>query len=500
MVFEQRSEEIVGDAASRAGSLRRTFLAEGGLGLGAIALGELLGHPSSASANPESSRAAAGVSADAALAGVHHPPKAKRVIYLFQSGGPSQMDLFDHKPLLNERHGTELPDEVRGGQRLTGMSGHQASLPLAGSPFRFARHGESGAWMSELLPHTAKIADDLCVVRSMHTEAINHGPGVTFLQTGSMFPGRPSLGAWLDYGLGSANENLPGFVVMVTKDKRGQPLFSRLWGNGFLPSRHQGVRFRSGDEPVLYLANPEGVDAASRRSALDRLRELHQISLQRTGPDPQIDARISQYELAFRMQASIPEAIDFRDEPEHVLRDYGPDVTSPGSFAANCLLARRMAERGVRFIQLYHQGWDHHGGLPKALPRQCRETDQASAALIRDLKRTGLLDETLVIWGGEFGRTNYCQGKLTADSFGRDHHPRCFSIWMAGGGVRGGTVVGETDPYGYNIVDRPVHVHDLHATVLHLLGIDHERLTYKYQGRQFRLTDVHGRIVDEVLA
>lgn len=479
---------------------RRAFLSEGGLGLGAIALGELLGRPSSALGNPEASRAGGGVSGDAALARVHHRPKAKRVIYLFQSGGPSQMDLFDHKPLLNERHGTELPEEVRGGQRLTGMSGHQASLPLAGSPFRFSRHGESGAWVSELLPHTAKIVDEMCVVRSMHTDAINHGPGVTFLQTGSMFPGRPSLGAWLDYGLGSENENLPGFVVMVTKEKRGQPLFSRLWGNGFLPSRHQGVRFRSGDEPVLYLANPEGIDAASRRSALDRLRELHQISLERSGPDPQIDARISQYELAFRMQSSIPEAIDFRDEPEHVLRDYGPDVKNPGSFAANCLLARRMAERGVRFIQLYHQGWDHHGGLPKALPRQCRETDQASAALIRDLKRTGLLDETLVIWGGEFGRTNYCQGKLTADSFGRDHHPRCFSIWMAGGGVRGGTVVGETDPYGYNIVERPVHVHDLHATVLHLLGIDHERLTYKYQGRQFRLTDVHGRIVNEVLA
>ena len=477
--------------------LRREFLNAGSLGIGAIALGELTRERSVAAASPSHSPAAS-VSAGALLS-PHHRPKAKRVIFLFQSGGPSQMDLLDYKPLLNEKHGTQLPAEVRGGQRLTGMSGHQSSLPLAGSPYRFARHGESGVWMSELLPHTAKVADELCVVRSMHTEAINHGPGITFLQTGSMFPGRPSLGAWLDYGLGSENENLPGFVVMVTKDKQGQPLSSRLWGNGFLPSRHQGVQFRSGPEPILYLRNPDGIDAASRRAALDGLERLHRIQWMQM-PDPQIEAGIVQHELAYRMQASIPAAIDFADEPEHVLRDYGPDVANPGSFAANCLLARRLAERGVRFIQLYHQGWDHHGGLPQALPRQCKETDQPSAALVRDLKRAGLLDETLVIWGGEFGRTNYCQGKLTAKSFGRDHHPRCFTIWMAGGGIRGGTVFGETDPYGYNIVENPIHVHDLQATILHLLGIDHERLTFKYQGRQFRLTDVHGRVVGELLA
>ncbi len=471
--------------------LRREFLQGGGLGLGAIALGELLGQ------SPAAAASSAGVSG--VLASPHHPPKAKRVIFLFQAGGPSQMDLFDYKPLLNEKHGTELPAEVRGEQRLTGMSGHQSSLPLAGSPYKFSQHGGTGVWMSELLPHTAKIADDLCVVRSMHTEAINHGPGVTFIQTGSMFPGRPSLGAWLDYGLGTDNENLPGFIVMVTKDKGGQPLVSRLWGNGFLPSRHQGVRFRSGKEPVLYLQNPAGIDAASRRTALDGLRQLHQMQLAQES-DPQVEARILQHEMAFRMQTSIPEAVDFADEPEHILRDYGPDVNSPGSFAANCLLARRMSERGVRFIQLYHQGWDHHGGLPQALPRQCKETDQPAAALVKDLKRSGLLDETLVIWGGEFGRTNYCQGKLTADSFGRDHHPRCFTIWMAGGGVRAGSLFGQTDDYGYNIVESPVHVHDLQATILHLMGIDHERLTFKYQGRQFRLTDVHGRVLREMVA
>lgn len=470
---------------------RRDMLTQSGLGFGALAMSQMMMDQSlAASSEPKLS---------GTLSGFHHPPKAKRVIFLFQSGGPSQMDLFDHKPLLNKLHGTELPDEVRQGQRLTAMSGNQSSLPLAGSPFKFKAHGDSGIELSDLLPHTATIADDICLVRSMFTEAINHGPGVTFMQTGSQFPGRPSMGAWLDYGLGTENADLPAFVVMVTKNKGGQPLVSRLWGSGFLPSKHQGVRFRSGKDPVLYLSNPDGIDAASRRSAMDALKRLHEIQLAKTA-DSRVENRIAQYELAFRMQASIPEATDFSSESASLLESYGPDVNNPGSFAANCLLARRMAERGVRFIQLYHPGWDHHGGLPKGLPGQCRETDQPSAALVKDLKRCGLLDDTLVIWAGEFGRTNYCQGKLTADDFGRDHHPKCFSIWMAGGGIKPGTVYGTTDDFGYNIAENPVHIHDLHTTILHLLGIDHQRLTYKYQGRQFRLTDVHGSLVNEIIA
>jgi hypothetical protein len=467
--------------------LRRELLNRFGLGLGAMALSQLW-------QNDMARGAAAGV-----LSAVHHPARAKRVIFLFQSGAPSQLDLFDYKPLLNERHGSELPEQVRGQQRLTGMSGNQSSLPLVGSPFKFAQHGDSGAWMSELLPHTARIADDLCIIRSMHTEAINHGPGVIFLQTGSQFPGRPSMGAWLDYGLGSENENLPAFVVMVTKDKGGQPLMAGLWGSGFLPSRHQGVQFRPGADPVLYLRNPEGLNAIARRQQLDALRRLHEMQLA-DQPDPQIETRIAQYELAYRMQASIPEATDLASESAETFALYGEDAREPGTFAANCLLARRLAERGVRFIQLYHQDWDHHGGLPGALPRECRQTDQASAALVTDLKQRGLLDETLVIWGGEFGRTNYCQGKLQPGNFGRDHHPRCFTIWMAGGGIRPGITWGATDPYGYNVVENPVHIHDLQATILDLLGIDHERLTFKYQGRQFRLTDVHGRVVRQILA
>jgi hypothetical protein len=385
------------------------------------------------------------------------------------------------------------------GQRLTAMSGNQSSLPLVGSPYKFSQHGEGGAWLSELLPHTAKVVDELCIVRSMYTEAINHGPGVTFMQTGSQFPGRPSMGAWLDYGLGTENDDLPAFVVMVSKDKGGQPLVSRLWGSGFLPSKYQGVRFRAGADPVLYLSNPPGVDRESKRLMLDALEELHRLKLEET-VDPIVDARIAQYELAFRMQSSIPEVTDLSQEPEHIVELYGEDARNPGTFAANCLLARRLAERGVRFIQLYHQGWDHHGNLPKQLPVQCRETDQASAALIQDLKQRDLLKDTLVIWGGEFGRTNYCQGKLKAGNFGRDHHPRCFSIWMAGGGVKPGITYGETDPWSYNIAENPIHIHDLHATILHLLGIDHERLTFKYQGRRFRLTDVHGRVVEDLLA
>ncbi|MCH2200544.1 MAG: DUF1501 domain-containing protein [Fuerstiella sp.] len=468
---------------------RRRWLQTFGAGLGSFALADLINRPTADAAATSSLSSSA----------VRHIPRARRIIWLFQSGGPSQLDLFDHKPLLKQRHGTQLPAEVRKGQRLTAMSGNQSSLPLAGSPFRFEPHGDSGNVMSELLPRTAQIADELCIVRSMQTEAINHGPGVTFMQTGSQFPGRPSMGAWLDYGLGSENEELPSFVVMVTKGKGGQPLLSRLWGSGFLPSRHQGVRFRSGGDPVLYLGNPGGISAGSKRSMLNALQQLHEIKLQ-TSADPLIETRIAQHELAFRMQQSIPEATDVSSEPDHIFELYGEQARNPGSYAANCLLARRLAERGVRFIQLYHPGWDQHSGLRKGVTRQCTETDQASAALVADLKQRGLLDDTLVVWGGEFGRTNYCQGKLTATSFGRDHHPRSYSVWMAGGGVRPGTTYGVTDPWGYNVAEQGVHIHDLHATILHLMGIDHERLTFRYQGRRFRLTDVHGNVINGLLA
>ena len=464
------------------GLSRREMLSRFGLGLGGMALAALF--------NPVSA---------GQVETLHHAPRAKRVIYLFQSGAPAQMDLFDYKPLLNERHGTELPDEVRRGQRLTAMTGSQSSFPLVGSPYKFRQHGQSGAWMTDLMPHTSKVVDELCFIRSMHTEAINHGPAITFVQTGSQFPGRPSMGAWLNYGLGDSSKNLPSFVVLISKNRSGQPILSRLWGSGFLASKYQGVRFRSGDDPVLYLRNPQGVSSAARRALLDRLRELHELEMERTS-DPHIEGRIAQHELAYHMQASIPDVTDFSDEPAYVLDEYGPEVRDAGTYAANCLLARRLAERGVRFIQLYHQAWDHHSSLPKSLPRQCRDTDQPSAALIRDLRRRGMLDDTLVVWGGEFGRTNYCQGKLTANDFGRDHHPRCFSIWMAGGGIRPGTIYGETDPFSYNIVRDPVHIHDFQATLLHLLGIDHERLVFKYQGRRFRLTDVHGEVVKGVLA
>ena len=467
------------------GMSRRRVLNRFGMGLGGIALSEMISN-GSASTNGSEQK-------------THFPAKAKRVIYLFQSGGPSQMDLYDHKPILKERHGQQLPEEVRKGQRLTGMSGNQSSFPLAGSPFKFSQYGQSGQWMSEILPHTAKVADELCIVKSMHTEAINHGPGVTMLQTGSQFPGRPSIGAWLSYGLGSANKDLPTFVVMVTKNKGGQPLVSRLWGSGFLPSEFQGVRLRSGKDPVLYLNNPNGITRAGRRKMLDKLVDLHRLQVEKDS-DPLIEGRIAEYELAYRMQSSVPEVTDISDEPKHVLDLYGKDVNNPGSFTANCLQARRLAERGVRFIQLYHPGWDQHGGLVGGIKGQCSETDQASAALVTDLKQRGLLDDTLVIWGGEFGRTNYCQGKLNGNNFGRDHHPRCFSLWMAGGGVKAGTSYGSTDTLGYNVQKDPVHVHDFHATMLQLLGIDHERQTFKYQGRRFRLTDVHGRIVKGILA
>jgi hypothetical protein len=470
---------------------RRQFLNRFGMGLGGIALAEML--------SKEQALASPAAMDRGALGALHFAPKAKRIIYLFMSGGPSHVDLLDYKPTLNKRHGEQLPDSVRGGQRLTGMSGNQSSIPLVGSPFKFTQHGASGAWFSELLPNTASIADDLCVVRSMFTESINHGPGVTNFQTGSQIAGRPSMGAWLSYGLGQDNANLPSFVVLITKGKGGQPLGAHLWGSGFLPTKHAGVLFRAAKDPVLYLGNPAGVSQGSRRMMLDRLRELHEHQFAGT-PDAEIQNRIDHYEMAYRMQSSIPEATDLTDEPQHILDSYGPDVKTPGTFAANCLQARRMAERGVRFIQLYHQDWDHHGGLPGNLPKLCKETDQPAAALVRDLKQRGLLDDTLVVWGGEFGRTNYCQGKISAN-FGRDHHPRCFSLWMAGGGVKAGAVHGETCEFGYNIVSGGVHIHDFHTTILHLLGIDHERLTYRFQGLDYKLTGVEPtKLVKDVLA
>lgn len=468
---------------------RRGFLNRFGHGIGMMALANLLGPPSNASAAASSSVQSA----------MKFAPKAKRVIYLFQAGAPSQMDLFDYKPRLNQDHGTELPDSVRGGQRLTGMSGNQSSLPLVGSPFKFAQHGESGTWVSDLLPHTSKIVDDLCVIKTLHTEAINHGPGVTMMQTGSQFPGRPSMGAWAWYGLGDANENLPAFLVLVSNDRGGQPLVSRYWGSGFLPGKYDGVLLRADKDAVLYLNSPAGIRREARRQAIDRIQELNQMRLAETS-DPELETRIAQYEMAFRMQASVPEVTDLSDESTDTLAMYGDDVSTPGTFAANCLRARRLAERGVRYIQVYHPGWDHHSDLPAGIRAKCKQTDQASAALVSDLKQRGLLDDTLVIWGGEFGRTSYCQGKLEGTNFGRDHHPRCFSMWMAGGGIKPGVVHGETDEYSYNIARDPVHVHDLHATILRLLGIDHELLTYRYQGRRFRLTDVHGNVIKELIA
>lgn len=464
---------------------RRHFLLQSSAGVGAAALASMLGKPAGATS--------------LGVTGSHYAPKARRVIYLFQSGGPAQQDLFDYKPLLNEMNGEELPPAVRGGQRLTGMSTNQSSLPLAGSQFKFGQYGKSGAWLSELLPYHRDIVDDVCFIRSMHTEAINHDPAITMFQTGSQIAGRPSLGAWLSYGLGSENDDLPAFIVLASAGQGGQPLYARLWGSGFLDSRYQGVRFRAGKDPVLYLSNPDGVCGSRRRAQLDALNDLNREQYQREF-DPEIQSRIAQYEMAFRMQTSVPEATDLSDEPESTFELYGEDARQPGTFAANCLLARRLAERDVRFIQLYHQGWDHHGNLPKGIREQAKETDQASAALVKDLKQRGLLEDTLVIWGGEFGRTSYTQGLLTKTNYGRDHHPRCFTTWMAGGGVKPGTTYGQTDDFGYNLVDKPVHVHDFNATLLHLMGIDHERLTFKYQGRRFRLTDVHGHVVKDVLA
>ena len=475
---------------------RRDFFGRFALGIGSAALSHILHSTGNAAAAP-----AGGPGSHRGLPDFpSFAPRAKRIIYLFMSGGPSQMDLFDYKPMLNKLNGQDLPSSIRMGQRLTAMSSNQATLPLAGSVFKFRQHGRCGAWVSELLPHTAKIVDDVCFIKSLHTEAINHDPAITFFQTGSQQAGRPSIGSWLSYGLGSMNENLPAFVVLISKNATSdQPLYSRLWGNGFLPSLHQGVQFRSGKEPVLYLNNPAGVTAESRRKMLDRLAELQQIQFTDLG-DPEINSRVSQYEMAYRMQTSVPDVMDISKESDAVFDLYGPDSRQPGTFAANCLLARRLAERDVRFIQLYHQGWDHHGGLPRSIRNECAKTDQACAALVMDLKNRGLLDDTIVVWGGEFGRTRYSQGKLTADDYGRDHHPRCFTMWVAGGGFRPGLTYGETDDFSYNVVGDPVHVHDLQATLLHQLGIDHERLIFKHQGRRYRLTDVEGNVVKAVVA
>jgi Protein of unknown function (DUF1501) len=472
---------------------RRHFLSRLSLGLGSAALGSLL--------IPDLFKSAAGGDAGNLLAGLpHFVPKAKRVIYLFQAGGPSQLESFDFKPKLRDLWGQELPPSVRGSQRITGMTASQSSFPLVGSNFDFQQYGQARAWISELFPHTARIVDDICIIKSMHTEAINHDPALTFFQTGAQQGNRPSMGAWLSYGLGSENSNLPAFTVLLSKGKgNGQGVYSKAWSNGFLDSIHQGVQFSSGEDPVLYLSNQEGMSHRNRRKMLDRLAELNNHSYQKLG-DPEIHAKVAQYEMAYRMQTSVPEATDISDEPEMIFNMYGEDSRKPGTFAANCLLARKLSESGVRFVQLYHQGWDQHGNLPAEMAQQAKDVDQASAALVQDLKQRGLLDETLVIWGGEFGRTNYSQGKLTKDKYGRDHHPRCFSIWMAGGGIKPGIVYGETDDFGYNITRDPVHVHDFQATVLHQLGLDHEKLIYKHLGRRFRLTDVAGKVVRDILA
>ncbi len=466
---------------------RRRFFSRSATGLGIAALGNLLAQDLGAASGP------------AGLSGLpHFAPKAKRVIYLFQSGGPSQMDLFDPKPSLFDRQGEELPDSIRGGQRLTGMTAAQTSFPVAPSKFKFSRSKTTGQQFSEAIPHIASIADKIAVIRSMHTEQINHDPAITYLQTGHQLAGRPSLGAWLSYGLGSESSSLPAFVVMVSLGSGGQPLYSRLWGSGFLPTRHQAVKFRAGREPVLYLNDPKGFSREDRRHYLDDLAALNRVHHSEFG-DPEIENRIAQYEMAYRMQASVPELTDLASEPDHVFEMYGEDSRKPGTYASNCLLARRLVERGVRCVQLFHRGWDHHNNLPRRLDEKCSQTDQASAALVRDLEQRGLLDDTLVVWGGEFGRTVYCQGKFTDTTYGRDHHPRCFTIWMAGGGVKGGVTHGATDDFSYNVTENPVSVHDLHATILHLLGVDHTKLTFKFQGRHFRLTDVHGEIVRPVL-
>ena len=468
---------------------RRNFLLRTASGLGAMALGSLIG--SNAKGHTLEQQIMSDLPSIA--------PKAKRVVYLFMSGGPSQFETFDYKPKLSKMFGQGLPDSVRKGQRLTGMSANQAVLPLVPSAYKFNQYGKSKTWVSDLLPYTAQVVDDLCIIKSMFTEQINHDPAITFFQTGHQLPGRPSIGSWMSYGLGSENQNLPAFIVLVSKNaSKDQPLYARLWGNGFLPSEHQGVQFRSGKDPVLFLNNPEGYDGQDRLEMLEYLTKLNQLQNETWG-DPEVDARIAQYEMAYRMQTSVPEVMDTSKEPDEVFELYGEGSRDKGTYAANCLLARKLLEKDVRFVQLYHQGWDHHGSLPKGMAHQCKQTDRATAALIIDLKRRGLLEDTLVVWGGEFGRTVYSQGKLTKDDYGRDHHPRCFTMWMTGAGVKPGISHGETDDFSYNIIKNPVHVHDFQATLLHLMGIDHEQMTYKYQGRRFRLTDVHGQVIKAIL-
>ncbi|NOY00578.1 MAG: DUF1501 domain-containing protein [Verrucomicrobia bacterium] len=467
---------------------RRSFFSRTGAGLGSVVFPSLFGAQAQAGAS--------GVELP------HFVPKAKRVIYLVMAGAPSQMDTFDYVPKMQEYYDKDIPDSVRTGQRLTGMTGKQKRLPIAPSIFNFKQYGDSGAWISELFPHISSIANDICIIKSMHTEAINHDPAMTYVQTGNQIPGSPSLGSWLSYGLGSPNKNLPSFVVMTaswTGKKDAQALYSRLWGSGFLPSKHQGVALQAKGDPVLYLSNPPGVDRPVRREMLDAVSRLNQLEFKQSG-DPEIQTRIAQYEMAFRMQSSVPDLMDISKEPEYIFDQYGPDAKQKGTFAYSCLMARRMAESGVPFTQIFHRGWDQHSNLPKDLANQCRDVDQPCAALIKDLKERGLLEDTLVIWGGEFGRTIFSQGTLTRSNYGRDHHPRCFSIWMAGGGVKGGFVHGETDDFSYNVVKDPVHIHDLNATILHQLGIDNSSFSVKYQGLDQKLTSVYpAKVVKNIL-
>jgi len=484
---------------------RRNFLTKTSMGLGAIALGSLLNADKAFAAVKNGALDTS--SPDALLKSYnknrlglpHHLPKAKRIVYLFQSGGPSQLEMWDYKPKLKNMFGQDLPDSVRQGQRLTAMSAEQTTFPMAPSIFDFKQYGETRTWASELLPYTSEVVDELCFIKSMQTDQINHDPAITFMQTGNQLPGRPSIGSWLSYGLGSDNDNLPTFITLITKNMGGQPLYSRLWGNGFLPTEHQGVQFRSGKDPVLYLSDPENYDGNDRRQMLDYLGKLNDVQHDAYG-DPEIQARMTQYEMAFRMQTSVPEVTDMSDEPDYIFEMYGEDSRDPGTYAANCLMARKLLEKNVKFVQLYHQGWDQHSYCPGGVQAQCKRTDQANAALIKDLKQRGMLEDTLVVWGGEFGRTVYSQGQLTPENYGRDHHPRAFTMWMAGAGVKSGYTHGETDDFSYNVVKDPVHVHDFHATLMHLFGIDHERLTFKHQGRRYRLTDVHGHVVKEILS
>ncbi|HSF54469.1 MAG TPA: DUF1501 domain-containing protein [Algoriphagus sp.] len=471
---------------------RRKFLSRLSLGIGSVALGSLL-IPDLFTGKQEAE--------DGLMRALpHFAPKAKRIIYLFQNGAPSQLETFDYKPLLNKNFGQELPESIRAGQRLTGMTAGQSSFPLVGSYFGFNQYGQSRAWISSLFPHISSVVDDLLIVKSMHTEAINHDPALTFFQTGAQVGNRPSMGSWLSYGLGSENANLPAFCVLLSRGKgNGQGVYSKLWSNGFLDATHQGVQFSNSEDPVLYLSDPDGMSRNQRRKMIDQIAAMNELNYQEFN-DPQINAKVQQYEMAYRMQTAVPEITDTTKEPDSVVKLYGPDCLVPGTYAANCLLARKLSENGVRFVQLYHQGWDAHGDLPNQMIGQAKDVDQATAGLITDLKQRGLLDETLIIWGGEFGRTNYCQGKILPENYGRDHHPRAFSIFMAGGGVKSGMVYGETDDFGYNITENPVHVHDFQATVMHLMGIDHEKLTYKHLGRRYRLTDVHGKVVKDLIA